>query len=51
LTEQAVLHEVGEYLPLSMLPDELFVVPQLPMSSNGKVDRARLLADAGRKKA
>jgi acyl-coenzyme A synthetase/AMP-(fatty) acid ligase len=34
-------------LPESMLPDEFVVVPTLPMTSQGKVDRRRLLADAG----
>lgn len=31
----------------SMLPDEIVVVPALPMTPQGKVDRRQLLADAG----
>ncbi|HMK98483.1 MAG TPA: AMP-binding protein, partial [Acidimicrobiales bacterium] len=39
--------ELGGYLPKSMFPDEIYVVPSLPVTSRGKVDRRRLLAEAG----
>jgi amino acid adenylation domain-containing protein len=35
---------LGGRLPAYMLPDELVVVPELPLSANGKVDRAALPA-------
>jgi acyl-coenzyme A synthetase/AMP-(fatty) acid ligase len=50
LTEQVLLGAVSEYLPAAMLPDEVFVVPALPMTTSGKVDRARLRAAVGRKR-
>jgi amino acid adenylation domain-containing protein len=34
-------------LPESMLPDEVVLVEALPMTAQGKLDRRRLLADAG----
>ena len=49
LTEQVLLDAVSEYLPAAMLPDEVFVVPTLPMTTSGKVDGARLRAEVGRK--
>jgi acyl-coenzyme A synthetase/AMP-(fatty) acid ligase len=42
------LYEAAErQLPATMLPDEVHVVGTLPMTHQGKVDRRRLLADAG----
>ena len=44
ITPQALFAAVSALLPTSMLPDEIFVVPSLPLTSSGKVDRNRLLA-------
>lgn len=38
----------GAQLPSTMIPDELFVVPRLPLGSSGKVDQCRLLEEVGR---
>jgi acyl-CoA synthetase (AMP-forming)/AMP-acid ligase II len=46
-----LLSSVRAYLPGSMLPDEVFIVSALPMTSSGKVDRRRLLEDVGRSAA
>jgi len=35
-------------LPSTMRPDEVFIVSALPMTTSGKVDRRRLLEEAGR---
>ncbi len=43
------LYEAAEkQLPATMLPDEVHVVGTLPMTHQGKIDRRRLLARAGR---
>jgi D-alanine--poly(phosphoribitol) ligase subunit 1 len=44
ITSQALFEAVSARLPTSMLPDEIFVLPSLPLTSSGKVDRDRLLA-------
>lgn len=48
LTDWALRETAGAQLPAAMLPDELFVVPHLPLGSSGKVDHHRLLEDVGR---
>ena len=47
LTPDEVLSEAEEHLPLSMLPDQVFVVESMPMNSSGKADRSALLKAAG----
>jgi D-alanine--poly(phosphoribitol) ligase subunit 1 len=44
VTPPALFEAVSARLPTSMLPDEIFVLPSLPLTSTGKVDRDRLLA-------
>jgi acyl-coenzyme A synthetase/AMP-(fatty) acid ligase len=48
VTEAAVRDGAKDFLPPSMVPDELVLVSSLPMTPSGKVDRQRLLADATR---
>ncbi|MBB0244775.1 AMP-binding protein, partial [Streptomyces alkaliphilus] len=42
-----VLRRATERLPAYMVPERLTVLPQLPLSANGKVDRARVRDLAG----
>jgi acyl-coenzyme A synthetase/AMP-(fatty) acid ligase len=42
LAPDELLSAVSAYLPASMLPDQVFIVPSLPMTSSDKVDRRRL---------
>jgi D-alanine--poly(phosphoribitol) ligase subunit 1 len=44
---RAILAAAREYLPATMLPDDVSIVATLPMSSAGKVDRRRLRAMYG----
>jgi acyl-coenzyme A synthetase/AMP-(fatty) acid ligase len=46
VTEAEVRDGAKDFLPPSMVPDELVLVSSLPMTPSGKVDRQRLLADA-----
>lgn len=48
VTVPALRGTAGAQLPSTMLPDELFVVPHLPVGSSGKVDHRRLLEGVGR---
>jgi len=43
-TERGILAAARQYLPATMLPDEVCLIDGLPMSSAGKVDRRRLRA-------
>jgi D-alanine--poly(phosphoribitol) ligase subunit 1 len=47
VTPDEVLSDAEEHLPLSMLPDQVFVVESMPMNSSGKADRRALLKAAG----
>jgi acyl-coenzyme A synthetase/AMP-(fatty) acid ligase len=47
LTTVDIRDGVGRLLPDTMLPDHLHVVAELPLTSSGKLDEARLLAGAG----
>jgi acyl-coenzyme A synthetase/AMP-(fatty) acid ligase len=47
LAADELLSAVSAYLPASMLPDQVFIVPSLPMTSSDKVDRRHLLGNAG----
>ena len=47
LAADDLLSAVSAYLPASMLPDHVFIVPSLPMTSSDKVDRRHLLGNAG----
>ncbi len=49
ITVPKLLEAGSAQLPATMLPDEIFIVRSLPMTSSGKVDRAALLQAAGRK--
>lgn len=44
-----VRRSLSEQLSPAMLPDEIFVVPSLPINGAGKVDRRALAASAGRR--
>ncbi|MGH9106540.1 MAG: amino acid adenylation domain-containing protein [Acidimicrobiales bacterium] len=44
MTAQAVFEVASTRLPASMLPDEVVLVPSLPLTTSGKVDRDRLVA-------
>ena len=46
-SKQAIRQQLAEQLPSYMLPSEMIVVPAMPLTSNGKIDRAALakLAD------
>ncbi len=48
VTTASLVEAARGQLPSTMLPDEVFVVGSLPMTSQGKVDRERLLGDVGR---
>jgi D-alanine--poly(phosphoribitol) ligase subunit 1 len=48
LTTASLIESAREQLPSTMLPDEVFIVASLPMTSQGKVDRRQLLSDFGR---
>jgi amino acid adenylation domain-containing protein len=48
VTPAALIEAARRQLPDAMLPDEVFVVGSFPMTSQGKIDRRRLLTDAGR---
>lgn len=48
VTVPSVMETARARLPTSMLPDEVFLRPALPLSSTGKVDHHRLLAAACR---
>jgi acyl-CoA synthetase (AMP-forming)/AMP-acid ligase II len=45
---RAVREDLVGLLPATMLPDEVFVVPSLPINGAGKVDRTALAASVGR---
>ncbi|HUB70351.1 MAG TPA: amino acid adenylation domain-containing protein [Acidimicrobiales bacterium] len=47
VTRPELIEAAKAQLPATMLPDEVFVLEELPMNSQGKVDRARVLAEAG----
>jgi len=46
MTAQALLQAASAHLPVTMLPDEVFTVPSMPMTSSGKIDRHGLLEQA-----
>jgi D-alanine--poly(phosphoribitol) ligase subunit 1 len=48
VTAVKVLDAASSVIPATMRPDEVFVVTSLPMTPSGKVDRQRLLDEAGR---
>jgi amino acid adenylation domain-containing protein len=48
LTAGKLLDATSSDLPATMRPDEVFIVRALPMTTSGKVDRRRLLEEAGR---
>ena len=49
MTVSDLLEAASLQLPAGMLPDEIFIVPSLPMNSSGKIDRGALLNASGRK--
>jgi D-alanine--poly(phosphoribitol) ligase subunit 1 len=51
MTVEELLDALGTQLPSGMIPDRVIIVPSLPMSSSGKIDRHRLLAMAGQRAA
>jgi acyl-coenzyme A synthetase/AMP-(fatty) acid ligase len=48
MTAVKLLDAASSDIPATMRPDEVFVVTALPMTPSGKVDRQRLLDEAGR---
>ncbi len=50
VTAPVLMGAAALQLPSTMLPDEVFVLPTLPLSSTGKIDGTRLLVDAGRRR-
>ena len=48
MTAAKLLDGASSDIPASMRPDEVFIVTALPMTPSGKVDRQRLLEEAGR---
>lgn len=42
LEERAVLNDLAVFLPEYMVPNKLFVMPELPKNPNGKVDKHQL---------
>jgi amino acid adenylation domain-containing protein len=42
LSTKFLLEALGTRLPATMLPDEIFVMRSLPLTSSGKIDRGRL---------
>jgi D-alanine--poly(phosphoribitol) ligase subunit 1 len=48
MTAGKLLDATSSDLPATMRPDEVFIVSALPMTNSGKVDRPRLLEEAGR---
>lgn len=48
MTALKLLDAASSYIPASMRPDEVFIVRALPITTSGKVDRQRLLDEAGR---
>jgi amino acid adenylation domain-containing protein len=49
VTVARLLEATRRELPMNMQPDEVFILSALPMTGAGKMDRRRLLADAGLK--
>ncbi|MCY4045310.1 MAG: amino acid adenylation domain-containing protein, partial [Cellvibrionales bacterium] len=49
-TPEAILEEVSELLPAYMIPSKLFVLEDLPLTANNKVDRKALIAIASNAK-
>ena len=49
VTVARLLEATRRELPMNMQPDEVFILSALPMTGAGKIDRRRLLADAGLK--
>jgi len=48
LTAGKLLDATSSELPATMRPDEVFIMGALPMTTSGKIDRRRLLEEAGR---
>ena len=48
LTVEALTAFLRERLPAALIPAELVLLPELPLTANAKVDRAALEANAGR---
>ena len=48
ITVPQLLEAMQQQLPLGMVPDEVHVWPTFPVNSSGKLDRHRLVAEAGR---
>jgi len=48
MTAVKVLDAASSDIPATMRPDEVFIVTALPLTPSGKVDRQRLLDEAGR---
>jgi amino acid adenylation domain-containing protein len=46
--EPEIKQQVAKRLPRYMVPDRVEIVPSLPRTSTGKIDRQRLRAEAGR---